>query len=71
MNEETVNTASRGKRLAGLIIDGIITLVTLVPALIATGLFSLLYSSEEISATQQINLFFIGYAVFFIFMNYG
>jgi uncharacterized RDD family membrane protein YckC len=70
MDEATTNLASRWQRLAGSFIDGIFSLVIIVPIMFATGMAEQLINEQQMSLRQEVSLFAIGWIVFLILNGY-
>lgn len=70
MNDVTTNTASRGKRLGGALIDGLISIVIIVPIMLATGVLQEAFRGEGMTLGQQAAFFVVGWVVFLILNGY-
>ena len=70
MNEVKPHLASRSVRLGGALIDGVISLVIIVPVMLATGSFQRLFRGEEMTIGQRAAFFVAGWAVFLALNGY-
>ena len=70
MNEVATNLASRWKRLAGALIDGLILMVIIVPIMLATGVLQQAFSGQEMTIGQQAVFFVVGWMVFLMLNGY-
>ncbi len=70
MNEVATNLASRWKRLAGALIDGLILMVIIVPIMLAIGVLQQAFSGQEMTIGQQAVLFVVGWVVFLMLNGY-
>jgi uncharacterized RDD family membrane protein YckC len=70
MNDLTTNTASRGKRLGGALIDGLISIVIIVPIMLATGVLQEAFRGEGMTLGQQAAFFVVGWVVFLTLNGY-
>ncbi len=70
MNEVTSNPASRWKRLGGALIDSLISLVIILPFMLATGMLQRGLSGDGMTIGQQASFFAVGWVVFFILNGY-
>jgi uncharacterized RDD family membrane protein YckC len=70
MNDVPSNLASRGKRLGGAMIDGIISMVIIVPIMLATGVLQRLFTGKGMTIGQQAAFFVVGWIVFLLLNGY-
>lgn len=70
MNEVPSNLASRWRRLGGALIDGLISMVIIVPIMLATGVLQAAFSGEGMTIGQQAAFFVVGWVVFLILNGY-
>jgi len=70
MNEAMANLASRWKRLGGVLIDGVISMVIIVPIMLATGVLQRAFSGEGMTIGQQTAFFIVGWVVFLVLNGY-
>jgi len=70
MDEVTINSASRWKRLGGAMIDTLISLIIFVPVMFATGVLQQISSGEGMNLVQQIAFFVAAWAAFLILNGY-
>jgi uncharacterized RDD family membrane protein YckC len=70
MDEVTTNPASRWKRLAGAMIDSLISLIIFVPVMFAMGVLQQISSGEGMNLVQQVAFFVAAWAAFLILNGY-
>ena len=70
MNEIPSNLASLGKRLGGAMIDGVISMVIIVPIMLATGVLQRAFTGQGMTIEQQATFFIIGWVVFLALNGY-
>ena len=70
MNEVTINLASRGARLGGALLDGLIMMTVTIPLMLFMGVLQNAFAGVGMTFTQQVIIFFMGWAVFLAFNGY-
>ena len=69
-NDVTKNLASRWKRLGGILIDSLISLIIVCPIMFTTGVFQQLADGRQMTIGQAAFYFIIGWVLFLIFHGY-
>ena len=70
MNETTHQLASRGKRLGGSLLDGLISIAVTVPLMFAAGIFEQIKNGQQMSIGQTALFFFLGLGIFLLIHGY-
>jgi uncharacterized RDD family membrane protein YckC len=70
MNDASIDLASRGKRLGGVLIDGLILMVILVPVILATGVLQQAFAGRQVTIGQQVTYGLLGTVVFLLLNGY-
>ncbi len=70
MTEIQTKLASRWKRLGGAMLDGVISMVIIVPLILVTGVLQRAFSGEGMTIGQQAAFFVVGWVVFLILNGY-
>ncbi len=70
MNEVTSNLASRWKRVGGVLIDGMISLVILVPIMLATGVLQRSFKGQKMTIGEQLGFAAAGWVLFLAINGY-
>ncbi len=66
MSEQTLELASRGKRLGGSLLDSLIASVVIVPVMIFMGAFKQASQGQKMGIEQTIAVFLLGNIVFLV-----
>ena len=70
MNTSTVVLASRGKRLGGALLDGLFSLIVIIPIILASGVFDKIKQGQQVSMEQTVLFFFLNLVIFVIIHGY-
>ncbi len=70
MNEVETKLASRWKRLGGMMLDGVISMVIIFPLMLVTGVLQRAFSGEGMTIGQQAAFYVVGWVVFLILNGY-
>ncbi len=70
MNEVETRLASRWKRLGGVILDGVISMVTIIPLMLVTGMYQRAFRGEGMTIGQKFAFFVVGWVIFLILNGY-
>ena len=70
MDDMTIRLASRWKRLGGVLIDSILSMIITIPIMLATGVFQSALKGETMSIGEQVILIIVGWFFFLALHGY-
>lgn len=70
MGEMPWNVASRWKRFVGVLIDGLISMLVMLPIMVATGYLQQVSGGEQITIGQRAAYFLVGWGLFVLINGY-
>jgi len=68
--DQVQQLASRGMRLAGAIIDGIILMIVLIPVMFASGYFTMVMSGQQPGLGWQLGMTVVSFVIFVLVQGY-